>query len=97
AGGQLRRVRPLAGWAMAVSSAAGALLLETLEEGLPLGPDRGRIGLIAGVEVLDVASIAAIEERGAGKGGIGILTGHAGDPGEGLGLQRRFACRIRRA
>jgi hypothetical protein len=42
-----------------------------------LGIDRGGVGLVAGVEVLDVVGIAAIKERGAGEGGVGVLTRHA--------------------
>src|SRR5215813_2190344 len=55
----------------------GALVLQALEELLPLGIDRGGVGLVAGIEVLEVVGIAAVKERGAGEGGIGVLTRHA--------------------
>ena len=55
----------------------GAVVLQALEERLPLGIDRGGVGFVAGVEVLDVVGITAVKERGAGKGGVGVLTRHA--------------------
>src|SRR4029077_4270224 len=32
---------------------------------------------VAGIEILDVVGVATVEERGAGKSGVGVLTGHA--------------------
>src|SRR5262249_60691694 len=55
----------------------GAVVFEALEEGLPFAVERRRVGLVAGIEVLDVVGIAPVEERGARKGGIGVLTRHA--------------------
>src|SRR5262249_58219024 len=55
----------------------GGVVFEALEECLPFGVERRRVGLIAGIEVLDVIGIAAVEERGAREGGIGVLTRHA--------------------
>ena len=52
------------------------VVLQALEEGLPFGIDRGRIGLVAGIEVIDIGGITAIEERGERKSGIRILARH---------------------
>jgi hypothetical protein len=38
------------------------VVLEALEEDLPLGVDRLRIGLVAGVQIVDVGGIAAVEK-----------------------------------
>ena len=45
----------------------GAVVLQALEERLPLGVDRRRVGLVAGVEVFDIGGIAAIEETRCGR------------------------------
>ena len=76
----LRPVRPLPGRAAGGLGDLGAVVLQALEERLPLGVDRVGIGQVAGVEVLDIGGIAAIEERGEGEGGVGILAGHSGHP-----------------
>src|SRR5215211_3713396 len=73
AAGKLRPVRPPPG---GPGSSAIPMVLQVPEERLPLGTHRRRIGRIALVEVLDIPGVAAIEERGAGKSGIGILAGH---------------------
>src|SRR5262245_31193129 len=71
---------PLPGRPARVRHDVGALVLQALEERLPLGIDRGGIGLVARIEVLEVVGIAAVKERGAGEGGIGVLTRHAQGP-----------------
>ena len=73
----LRPVRQLPRWPLRVPHDIGALVLQALEERLPVGIDRLGVGLVARIEVLDVVGIAAIEERGAGESGVGVLTGHA--------------------
>ena len=70
------RVGPLPRRPARVCHDVGALVLQALEERLPLGIDRGGVGLVAGIEVLEVVGIAAVKERGAGEGGIGVLTRH---------------------
>src|SRR5262249_61701343 len=72
-----RRMGPLPLRPTRVRHDVGAVVLQALEERLPLGIDRVGDGLVAGVEVLDVVGIAAVKERGAGEGGVGILTRHA--------------------
>ena len=54
-----------------------AIVFQALEERLPLGVDRLRIAFVAGIGILDVVGVATVEERGAGKSGVGVLTGHA--------------------
>src|SRR5262249_25763163 len=56
------------------------IILETLEEGPPLVVDRGRVGLVARVEIFDVAGVAAVEEGGKGESGVRVLAGHAPRP-----------------
>ena len=53
-----------------------AVVLQALEEGPPLGVDRGRIGLVAGMEVFDIGGVAAVEERGAGERRVRVLARH---------------------
>ena len=76
----LRPIRPLPGRPAGALLHVGAVVLEALEESLPFGIDRVPVGLVAGVEVLDVVGVAAIKERRAGEGGIGVLAGHAWVP-----------------
>ena len=71
-----RPVRLLPGGALRVLDDVGAVFLQALEKIAPLGVDRGRIALIFGVEVFYVSGVAAVEEGGAGEGGIGVLAGH---------------------
>ena len=56
------------------------VVLQGAEEGLPLGIDRGRVLLVAGVEVLDVARIRPVEERGVEEGFVSVLAGHGCRP-----------------
>src|SRR5476651_1088664 len=71
-----RPIRFLPGGAARAVDDVGALVLQALEELPPFGVDRGRVVLVFGVEVFDVSGVAAVEERGAGEGGIGVLAGH---------------------
>jgi hypothetical protein len=73
----LRPVCPLPRRPARARRDGGGVVFEALEERLPFGVERRRIGLITGVEVLDVIGITAVEERGAREGGIGVLTRHA--------------------
>src|SRR3954447_3321914 len=52
------------------------IVLERAEELLPSGLDASGILLKARIEVLDVLRIAAIEERAAGEGCVGVLARH---------------------
>ncbi len=54
------------------------LVFQALEKGTPFGVDGRRIGLVFGVEVFDVGGVAAVEERGVGEDGVGVLAGHGG-------------------
>src|ERR1039458_6554960 len=71
-----RPIRFLPGGAARAVDDVGARVLQALEKLPPLGIDRGRVALEFGVEVFDVGGVAAVEERGAGEGGIGVLAGH---------------------
>ena len=75
-----RPVRQLPGRPASALEDVGALVSQALEKRLPFGIDRRRVALVAGIKVFDVVGIAAVEERGAGEGGIGVLTGHAQGP-----------------
>src|SRR4029453_2214370 len=55
----------------------GALVLQALKERPPFGIDRSGVRLIAGIEILDVVGIAAVQERRAGESGVGVLPRHA--------------------
>ena len=74
----LRPVRPPPGRAGRGLADLGTAVLQALEERLPFGIDRGGVGQVAGVEVLDIGGVAAVQERGQGEGGIGVLAGHSG-------------------
>ena len=82
-----RPVRLLPGGAARALDDVGAVVLQAGEKLPPLGIDRGRVALVFGVEVFDVGGVAAVEERGAGEGGIGVLAGHCSI----LALKRRVA------
>ena len=88
-----RPIRPFPGRPLGASQRLGLLVLQALEKLLPFGVDRIRVGLIAGVEVFDIGRVAAIEERSAGKGGIGVLAGHVEGPGSAGGGPNRPAAR----
>ncbi|MHC2277016.1 hypothetical protein ACVME8_003627 [Bradyrhizobium diazoefficiens] len=67
-GGQvvLRRQRPvgaLPGRALGVPADVVRLVLQALEELLPLGVDRGRVLLVAGVDFVDVGGVGALQKR----------------------------------
>src|SRR5690348_5579038 len=74
--GKRRPVRPLPRWPLRVALDVAAIVFQALEKRLPRRIERFRVGLIAGVEVFDIGSIAAIEERGTGESGIGVLARH---------------------
>lgn len=82
-GGQVvsRRQRPVGatpGSALGVLLDVGRAVLQAFEERLPVGVDRGRILLVAGVEFVDIGGIGALQKRGEGKSGIRVLTRHEG-------------------
>ena len=87
---RLRPVRPLPGRPAGALEHIGAIILQALEECLPLGVDRLGVVLVAGMEVLDIVGIAAIEEGRVGEGGVGILTGHARGPAGWVLADRRW-------
>ena len=51
-------------------------VLQALKEFAPFRVDALRVLVVTGLEVIDVGSVAAIEERGQGKSGIRVLAGH---------------------
>ena len=55
---------------------SAGLVLQALEELLPLGVDRGRVLLVAGVEFVDVGGVGALQKRGEGKCGVRVLARH---------------------
>ena len=80
-GGQvvLRGQRPvgaLPGRALGVLPDVGGLVVEALEELLPLGVDRGRVLLVAGVDFVDVGGVGALQKGGEGKGCVRVLARH---------------------
>ena len=82
-GGQViaRRQRPVIaspGGAFGVLFDVGRAVFQALEELLPLGIDRTGILLIAGVEVVDIGGVGALQKRGEGKSGVRVLTRHDG-------------------
>ena len=60
---RLRPVRQRPGGAPRALEHLGGIVLEAAEEHLPLRIDRIGIGLVAGVEVVHVAGVAAVEKR----------------------------------
>ena len=84
-----RPVRRLPGRAFGALGDRRAIVLQALEEIPPFGVDSGGVLLVAGVEVFDVGGVAAVEERGAGKKGVGVLAGHVcAVLGRGVGITR---------
>ncbi len=71
-----RPVRLFPGGAARAFDDVGLLVLQAAEKLPPFGIDCGGIGLVFGIEVFDVGGVAAVEERSAGKCGVGVLTGH---------------------
>ena len=77
----LRRQRPVVaapGRALGVLLDVGWTVFQALEELLPLGVERGRVLFVAGVDIVDVGGVGALQERRKGKGGIRVLTRHNG-------------------
>src|SRR5262249_12978291 len=62
---------------MSARQDVGAVVFQALEKRTPFGVNRGRVGLVARIEVLDVVGIAAVEETGAGKCGVSVRPSHA--------------------
>src|ERR1700694_4546265 len=76
-----RRPRPLVptpGQPFGVLYRVGRLVLQALEEGLPVGVHRSGILLVAGIEVVDIGGVGALQKRGEGKGGVRVLARHDG-------------------
>src|SRR5262249_35983924 len=72
----LRPVGPFPRCAARAAGHVGGAVLEAREEGLPLGIDRLGVGLVAGVEVLDVGGVGPVEKRRESEGRVGVLAGH---------------------
>ncbi len=72
-----RPVRLLPGRPFGAALNVGRLILQALEELLPLAVDRGRVLLEPGVHLFDEGSIGTVEEGRKGESGIRILTRHA--------------------
>ena len=64
--------------ALGVLLDVGRGVLQAFEELLPFGVDRGRVLLVAGVEIVDVGGVGALQKRGEGKCGIRVLARHDG-------------------
>ena len=58
----------------------GGVVLQAAEEVAPLGIDRVRIGLEAGVEVFDVGGVAAVKKGGKRESRVGVLARHLPHP-----------------
>src|SRR5271169_1175883 len=71
-----RPIRPRPGWAARVLDDIARVVLEALEERLPLGVDRFWVGLVAGVEVFDVVGVAAVQKGCEGEGSVRVLARH---------------------
>ncbi|MEY9295032.1 hypothetical protein ABH979_008106 [Bradyrhizobium ottawaense] len=71
-----RPVGALPGWARGVLPDVGGLVVQALEELLPLGVDRGRVLLVAGVDFVDVGGVGALQKGGQGKGCVRVLARH---------------------
>ena len=71
-----RPVGPLPRRTARVLGDVAGIVLQALEERLPFGIDRLRIGFVARVKVFDVRGIAAVEERGECEGGVRVLARH---------------------
>ncbi len=57
------------------ATSAGCVL-QALEELLPVGVDRGGVRLVAGVEIVDVGGVGALQKRREGKSGVRVLARH---------------------
>ena len=90
-----RPVGPSPGRPARVLGYVAGIVLQALEERLPLGVDRLRIGLVARIEVFDIRGIAAVEERGEGEGGVRVLARHGKSRAEGC-TNRQKARRVRK-
>ena len=53
--------------------ATSRAVLQAAEEVAPLGIDRIRVGLVAGVEVFDVGGVAAVEKGGECESRVRVL------------------------
>ena len=70
---QRRPIAALPGGALGVLGDVLSVVLQTLEERTPLGVDRLGIGLVAGVQGVDVVGIAAVEKGSAGESRVCVL------------------------
>ena len=66
------------GGALGVLLDVGRGVFQALEEFLPLAVDRGGVLLVAGVEVVDVGGVGALQKRGEGKCCVRVLARHDG-------------------
>ncbi len=77
----LRRQRPMVpapGGAFGVLADVGRSVLQAFEEFLPLAVDRAGVLLVAGIEIVDIGRVGALQKRGKGKGGVCVLARHGG-------------------
>ena len=58
------------------------IVLQALEERLPLRIDGFRVGLVARVKVVDIGGIAAVEKRSECESGVRVLARHGAVLGE---------------
>src|ERR1700682_5363985 len=66
------------GGAFGVLLDVGGGVLQAFEEFLPIGIDRSRVLLVAGIEVIDVGGVGALQKGREGKSGIRVLARHDG-------------------
>jgi len=77
----VRRQRPIVpapGGAFGVLPDVVRGVFQALEEFLPLGVDRAGVLFVAGVEIVDIGGVGALQKRGEGKCGIRVLARHDG-------------------
>ncbi|MBA7468558.1 hypothetical protein ES707_03809 [subsurface metagenome] len=76
-----RRQRPVIaspGSAFGVLLHVSRAVLQALEELLPLAIDRIGVLFVAGIEIVDIGGVGALQKRREGKGGVRVLTRHDG-------------------
>jgi len=66
------------GGALGVLGNVRRAVLQAFKELLPLGIDRGGILLVAGVEIVDIGGVGALQKGREGKSGIRVLARHDG-------------------
>src|SRR5271155_1977004 len=87
-----RPIRPAPRRAARVLFDVARVVLQALEEPLPLGIDRLGVGLVTGVKVLDIIGVAAVEKRRNRESGIRVLARHGGSSSKPRTKGRKTAC-----